>query len=272
MIIKLKPELIFYGGHKLTEAPLYDNKNKLLYFLAIRYNTIFSLNTETLAVNSFMTDGPVGGIAFRNGELTEAEKNGIYCIDFKKKTKKKIAHIITYDKMRYNHIISDTRGRLIVDVMGDEDRCEGRGGLYCLDGGKCTCLIYGTTVANGVCLDKDETKLFFTDTPAQAVYMYDYDSENGTVSNPEEIIRYEGAPRPDGLCIDDEGFLYVTEWAGSKIDVLSILTKRKEDELNFPCKHITACCKVGTSLYVTTAKSGEEGELPYAGGIFKVTC
>lgn len=265
----MKSELIFYGGHKLTEAPLYDAENKKLYFLAIRYNTIFSLDTETLAADSFITDGPVGGIVLRNGELIEAEKHGIYTIDFKKGTKEKLSHIITYDKMRYNHLIADSKGRLLIDVIGDEDRCEGRGGLYSLDGDECRCIISGTTVANGVCFNDDETVLYFTDTPAQKVWSYDYDVEKGMVFNEREIMTFEGAPRPDGLWYDN-GFLYVTEWAGGRIDIINTDTYKKEDEILFPCKHITACCTNGKTMYVTTAKCGEEGEIPYAGGVFKV--
>lgn len=265
----MKPELIYYGGHKLTESPLYDEKNKMLYFLAIRYNTIFALDLNTLVVSSFITDGPVGGIVFRKGEFIEAEKHGIYSIDFEKGTKKKLNHIITYDKMRYNHIITDSKGRFLIDVIGDEDRCEGKGGLYSLDGDNCKCIISGTTVANGVCFNNDETKLYFTDTPAQKVWSYDYDLENGIALNQKEIMTFEGAPRPDGLWFDN-GYLYVTEWAGSRIDIISTLTDKKEDEILFPCKHITACCKNEETLYVTTAKCGEDDEIPYAGGVFKV--
>lgn len=266
----MKPELIFYGGHKLTESPLFDEKNNLLYFLAIRYNTIFALHIKTLEISSFVTDGPVGGIAFRGDEFIEAEKNGIYSIDFKKGARNKIAHILTYDKMRYNHIISDSKGRLLIDVIGDEDRCEGKGGLYSLNGDKIESLIYGTTVANGVCLNQSETKLYFTDTPAQKVWSYDYDCESGTVSNQREIMAFCGAPRPDGLALDDSGFLYVTEWAGGKIDIFDTVSNKKADEILFPCKHITACCINGNTLYATTAKCGGTDEIPYAGGVFRV--
>lgn len=266
----MKPELIYYGGHKLTESPVFDAKNDLLYFLAIRYNTIFALNVKTLEVNSFMTDGPVGGIVIDNGRIIEAEKRGIYEIDFKQGNKDKICHIITYDKMRYNHIITDRKGRILADVIGDEDRCEGRGGLYSIENGKGRCIIPGMTVANGVCFNKEQTKLYFTDTPAQKVWCYDYDLDSGDVSNQIEIMTFSGAPRPDGLCLDDNGYLYVTEWAGSKIDILDTKTFKKEGEIVFPCKHVTASCINGKTMYVTTAKCGEDGEIPYAGGVFKV--
>lgn len=266
----MKPELIYYGGHKLTEAPVFDKKTGILYFVAIRYNTIFGFDTKTLAVDSFVTDGPVGGVAFRGNEFLEAEKSGIYTFDFKAGTKEKLIHILPYEKMRYNHIIVDSKGRILADVMGDEERCEGRGGLYSIDGDKSRCLVSGTTVANGVCLSADETKLYFTDTAAQKVWSYDYDINTGDVSCEKVIMTFEGAPCPDGLALDDKGFLYVTEWAGAKIDVIDPATCKKENEILFPCKHVTACCINEDTMYVTTAKSGEEGEPVYAGGVFEV--
>lgn len=267
----MKPELIFYGGHKLTEAPLYDKKTKTLYFVAIRYNTIFAMNTDTLAISSFTTDGPVGGFVFRGDEFIEAEKGGIYKIDFKAGTKEKIAHVLPHEKMRYNHIIADSRGRLLVDVMGDEERCVGMGGLYSIDGSSSRCIIDGMTVSNGVCLNDDETKLYFTDTPSKKVWCYDYDINTGDVSNEQVIMTFEGAPGPDGLMLDKNGLLYVTEWAGGKIDVIDTRDFRKVNELVFPCLHITASCLgEDNCMYVTTAKCGDEDEVPYAGGIFKV--
>ena len=266
----MKPELIYYGGHKLTEAPVFDAQNHILYFVAIRYNTIFALNVKTLEVNSFLTDGPVGGFVLYDDKMIEAEKRGIYSIDFKNGTKEKLHHIITYDKMRYNHIITDKKGRFLVDVIGDEDRCEGRGGLYSIDGQTSRCIISGTTVANGICLNSDQTKLYFTDTPAQKVWSYDYDLNTGNVSSCKEIIAYTGDGRPDGLCLDDKEYLYVTLWAGGKIDIINTNTNKKEEEILFPCKHVTAACIDGRDMYVTTAKCGAEDEVLYAGGIFKV--
>lgn len=269
----MKPELIFYGGQRLTEAPLYDEKNNCLYFVAIRYNTIFRIDLTGQSVSSFVTDGPVGGTAFdRSGALLEAEKNGIYRINFDQGTKEKIAHIITYDKMRYNHLTVDSRNRILVDVMGDEDRCESKGGLYSIDGDTVRCLEYGTTVANGLDFSPDGSKLFFTDTAAQKVWCYAYDQVNGTVSGRQDVITYEGRAKPDGICMGQNGYLYVTLWAGSRIDIINARTFRKEEEIIFPMQHITACCmdENKRTLYVTTAKSDQPYEVCYAGGVFKV--
>lgn len=266
----MKPELIFYGGHKLTESPVFDAQNDILYFVAIRYNTIFAINVKSLEINSFITEGPVGGITIFNGRMTEAEKHGIYNIDFKRGTKEKLGHIISYDKMRYNHIITDNKGRFLVDVIGDEDRCEGRGGLYSIDGQTSECIISGTTVANGLCFNHNQTKLYFTDSVAQKVWCYDYDLAPGNISGCKEVITYNGDAKPDGLCMDESGNLYVTLWAGGKIDIINTETYTKEDEIKFPCKHVTAACINGNDMYVTTAKSDEENEILYAGGVFKI--
>ena len=118
----MKPELIFYNGANLLEAVHYDRTTQIMYFCAIRYNTIFAFNIKTLAITSYETEGPVGNaIVDKNGNIYEAEKFGIYTINPKTFEKNFVAHINPNPKMRYNHGVFDSKGRFLVDIMGRED-------------------------------------------------------------------------------------------------------------------------------------------------------
>lgn len=269
----MNPELIFYNKAKLLEAPYYDKSTEILYFVAIRYNTIFALNTKTLAIMSYPTEGPVGGvIPDENGNLIECEKSGIYKLNPSANTKELICHINPNPKMRYNHIIMDSMGRLLIDIMGDEERSEGKGGLYSYFNGESKCLVFGTTVANGLALSNDEKKLYFTDTVTRLVWEYDYDISTGEVSNQRTVVTTEGDGKPDGLCIDSDGMLWVTEWAGGKVCRYNPATKEKLSEIRIPSTHATACCIGGDNneyLYVTSAMAYQNEDAP-AGGIFRI--
>ena len=160
---------------------------------------------------------------------------------------------------------------MLVDIMGDEYRMENGGGLYSIEPDLSSKLLVSkVTVPNGIALTTDEKKLYFTDTPAQKVWKFDYDIETGNVFNQKTILQMEGEPRPDGLICDKNGMLYVTEWMGSKISIYNTENYAKEEEILFDCKNVTACCfGEDNVLYVTTAKSQEETSKT-AGGVFRV--
>lgn len=271
------PELIYYNGFKLNEAMFWDEKTGILYFVAIRNNLIYALDPETLKVKTYKTDGPVGGAVIdKNGRIIEAEKSGIYSIDPVTGEKSFIVQILPHKTMRYNHLIIDSKGRILVDVMGDEERHAGEGGLYEIDGNKVKCLVSGTTVANGMTLNKDETKLYFTDTPTKKVMEYNYDIETGDITNGRVVVSFgeEEKGVPDGVMLDrDEKHLVIAEWNSGKLSIWEIDTGNKVGEISLPSAHATSTVIGGKNrdcIFVATAKREETDESP-AGGIFKIS-
>ncbi len=264
------PELIFYNGHRLNEAMFYDERSKTLYFCAIRYNTIYALSLESGRVRTYETNGAVGGaVVDSDGFIVEAEKSGIFRINPQNGEKTFVAQILPQPTMRYNHLILDSRGRILVDVMGDELRHAGEGGLYLIDGERVECLISGTTTANGVALNPDETKLYFTDTPTRTVWEYAYDIDSGRVSEGRIAVKFadDYVGLPDGvMLLGDE--LVIAEWASGTLSRYSLSGELLE-ELKLPSTHVTSSCLVGDSIYVATAKASADEPAP-SGGIFRV--
>ncbi len=270
-----KPELIFYNGMKLHEAMYYDKERGLLYFVAIRYYLIFELDIHSGEIKTFKTNGPVGGVVTdKDGSLISAEKTGLYRIDRESGKRTFIAHFLPMEKMRYNHIAIDSRGRLLVDVMGDEERHAGEGGLYQTDGVTHRCLIDGTTVANGVVLSPDETKLYFTDTVTKTVQEYDYDIDTGDISNGRTIITLPADEngKPDGLMLGKNNTMWIAEWDSGKFSRWSIESGEKLYDIDFPAAHVTSSCVGGDGdeyIFVATAKREITDEEP-SGGIFRI--
>jgi sugar lactone lactonase YvrE len=266
-----QPELIFYNGAKLTEAPFWDDESGKLYFAAIRYNTVFVYDPAALTVQSIITPGVVGGAVVHGGRLWTFEKSGIYSSARDGSDRRLFAHIITNPHMRYNHGIFDSHGRLLVDVMGDEERCPGMGGLYSVEpDGSSVCLVGGATVPNGIAFSPDESLLYFTDTVTQQVMQYKYNADNGKVSCGQVILDFRGTPsKPDGIFCDDEGGLWVTEWAGGRVCRWSGDGRQKLAQADLPSPHVTACCAGDGCLYITTAKD-DPGEPYPSGGLFRI--
>ncbi len=268
-----KPELVYYNGKKLNEAMFFDEVGGRLYFVAIRYNLIYALEPETREITTYETDGPVGGAVIdKNRDIIEAEKSGIYRIDPKTCKKTLIKQILPQATMRYNHLILDSRGRILVDVVGDEQRHAGEGGLYIIDGEEVRCLVPGTTVANGVVLSKNETTLYFTDTPSRLVKAYDYDPAGGTISGERVVVDMtdcEGLP--DGIMLDKtEKYLYISEWNSGLLSRWEIATGRRVEDIALPSAHVTSSYIAGEYIYITTAKREDTDPAP-AGGIFRIS-
>ncbi len=270
-----KPELIFYNGRKLNEAMFWDKKTSLLYFCAIRYNLIYAFDPKTGFVTSYKTEGPVGGaVTDKNGMIIEAEKSGIYSIDPASGKKIFIKHVLPYEKMRYNHLILDSRGRILVDVVGDEERCAGMGGLYQIYGDDVKILVDKTTVANGIALSEDETKLYFTDTVTKTVLEFDYDIETGNASNERIVVRFspDYAGKPDGVMLGKNGSLWIAEWDSGIFSKWDIKSGEKLCEISLPSAHVTSSCiggENGEYIYIATAKREDADEAP-SGGIFRI--
>ncbi|XP_063961128.1 regucalcin-like [Lytechinus pictus] len=108
---------------------------------------------------------------------------------------------------------------------------------------------------------------------------FDYNIETGEIANRRQAIsvpKSDGVP--DGMCIDDEGMLWVALFDGWAVNRYNPKTGEKLRSIKFPTKNITSCCWGGANRnepYVTCAKHflkpDELKEQDTAGSIFRVT-
>lgn len=76
----------------------------------------------------------------------------------------------------------------------------------------------GIQFANGLAFSPDCRRLYFADTVARVVYVYDWQRADGSLKNRRIFLhldRSEGIP--DGLAVDADGFLWCAHWFGSCI-------------------------------------------------------
>lgn len=135
-------------------------------------------------------------------------------------------------------------------------------------------------VSNGLAWNDTTNKMYYIDSCQLDVKEFDYDPKTGALSNERQVIdfRVNGEKPefvPDGMTIDNQGFLYVCTWAGSRIIRVEPKSGRIDMEIKMPTSRITSAAFGGPNLdilFVTTAsKQVEEQFPPPAGGLFKVT-
>lgn len=178
---------------------------------------------------------------------------------------------------RVNDGACDARGRLWLGSM-EYAGAEDQGRVYRVDrDGSLTAAIVPTTISNGIGWDPAGTTMYFADSGRGTVTAYAYDPDTGDVRDSRVVVRVtEPGAVPDGLCVDDEGYLWVAIWGGGEVRRYSpegaLLVR-----VGVPAQR-PSCCAFGgpdrATLYVTSARVGlTETELsyqPHSGCLFAV--
>ena len=267
----MDPSLIFYSDSELLEGPVFDHENKLLYFVSILENLVYCYNPESKEILSVKLDSPVGNVyILAKRQVLAASKNGFYKIDFTSLNKQFVFQISIDHAVRYNDGIMDSEGRFIIGTMGYPEVVEGVGNVYSHHQGQTKTIIENTTISNGLAFSKDDTVLYFIDTPTKKVAKYFYDIKKGDVQFDSYVIEFNAEGSPDGMCMDSEGMLWIAEWGGGCISRWNPLNGQKLEVRELPCPNVTSCCFDNhANLYVTTAKSDVQDD-SLGGGLFYI--
>jgi sugar lactone lactonase YvrE len=117
---------------------------------------------------------------------------------------------------RVNDAACDRDGRLWLGSM-EYAGAPGAGHLYRLDlDGRLTVAIAPTTISNGLGWSPDGATMYFVDSGPGTITALDY--HDGEPTDPRVVVRIdEGGPVPDGLCVDDDGCLWVAVWGAGEV-------------------------------------------------------
>jgi sugar lactone lactonase YvrE len=112
----------------------------------------------------------------------------------------------------------------------------------------------GIGCSNGIGWSPGGETMFYVDSRARSLVAYRYDTATGTAHDGRTLATFEGVS-PDGLCVDDDGCVWLAEWDGWRVRRFSpagqILTT-----IELPVPRPTAVCLVDTTLVITTAWLG----------------
>ena len=131
-------------------------------------------------------------------------------------------------------------------------------------------------VSNGLDWTSDDSRMYFIDSFAGSVDVFDYDAATGAIANRRPLIDVpESWGTPDGMTLDAEGYLWVAFWGGSCVRRFDS-KGRLEREITLPVTQVTSCAFGGPDLrdlYITSGARGLDAEAlerePHAGGLFR---
>lgn len=157
--------------------------------------------------------------------------------------------------MRINDGKADRQGRLWFGVLDMTGR--GRlGGLWCrAPGGRLAMMRDGPTVPNAIAPAATDDRLYFADTISGRLYSARVRSDPLELSDERCLFQFHGQGRPDGLCLDSEGNLWLALVGGAEIVKLSpdgTVVARVATPLSRPT--MPAFCGVDLDLLAVTSQ------------------
>ena len=114
----------------------------------------------------------------------------------------------------------------------------------------------GLTLPNGLGWSPDNKSFYFVDSMQHVMWRYDFDEDSGNISNRRVLVTFEDdGSVPDGMCVSNDGSLFVAMWGGYRVEVYSPDGVLK-DVIPVPVKQPSSCAfggKDGRTLIVTSA-------------------
>ncbi|MFC9331751.1 SMP-30/gluconolactonase/LRE family protein [Kitasatospora sp. NPDC057015] len=155
--------------------------------------------------------------------------------------------------MRMNDAACDPRGRFWATSMA-ADATPGAGSLHRVDrDGSPHRVLTGLTVPNGPAFDGAGTTMYLADSARGLIASHAVDPDSGQLGPARPFVRLgpdEG--RPDGMTVDDRGFLWVALWGAGRVHCYDPAGGLRES-VAVPTPHVSSVAFGGGRMYVTTA-------------------
>lgn len=271
-------EVVLNIGCDIGEGPTWDPVTGTLIFVDSGAGLIHRYDPRTRALSSVGIGQTIGAaIPRRAGGLVAAVRDGISLVDESTASLRIIAPIeADLPDNRMNDAKCDSRGRLWAGTMSTR-YVRGAGALYRIDPDHSfRRVLGGVSISNGIAWSPDETRMYYNDSRAYRVDVFDYDIETGEATNRRQFVAIERSDGlPDGMTVDAEGFLWVAIFRGGVVRRYSP-SGELAGVIAMPVSQVASCAFGGADfrdLYITTAThtlTPEQREKePLAGALFR---
>jgi sugar lactone lactonase YvrE len=255
--VSIKPTQVDGPMATLGEGPVWDDQDQALYWVDIPEGRVHRMD----AGGSF-TSWDVGGRASAvvpraSGGLVLAVSDGFAVLDPASGAVTPLAPVeADRPETRMNDGSCDRAGRFFAGTMADDER-PGFGSLYRLDPDlTLTTLVTGVGTSNGIGWSPDERLMYYIDSQAYQVDVFDYDPATGEIDGRRAFAAVGGGDvMPDGLTVDADGGVWVAVWGGGAL-LRHDPDGRLRESVELPAGHVTSCAFGGPELdqlYISTA-------------------
>ncbi len=253
----------------LGEGPVWDGESGSLLWVDILGSVVHRTDPGSGATETTRTPSAVGAVALdRDGGIVAALVDGVYRLGADGDWSRLSAIEEDSSENRANESKCDPHGNLLVGTMTwDGNRPDGA--LYRLHPDlSLDRLRVGLTISNGLAW-WDEV-MWHIDTPTRQVVGFRY-QPSMDLGEEVGVIDIEPPGKPDGMCVDAEGCLWVAMWGGG------VVRRYSRDgavlaEVHVPASQVTSCTFGGDDLsllFITTATENlDQASEPEAGAVF----
>lgn len=265
------PEVVADYACEIGENPIWHAVEKALYWCDIPAGRIFRFLPEQGKHELFYHGDLEGGFTVQtDGSLLLFMAGGAVKILRAGKLVTVLDEIADERDSRFNDVIADPEGRVFCGTMATDER---PGRLYRLDtSSKLTLLLESIGCSNGLGFTPDLNPLYYTDSFARTIYIFDNDRNSGAISNQRVLVQFpEKDGLPDGLPVDSMGYIWSARWDGSSIARYTP-DGNLDRRIVLPAKKITSLVFGGEDLkdiYITSAGE-EEKPAGGAGALFRL--
>jgi len=274
----LKASLLHKSDCILGEGPMWNSARKSFMWVDIEGKILYEYDWQNKKINQWNISHRVsliiedgidtvvlalqGGVGIFNlltGELT-------WMLDLEKE-------ILSN---RTNDGACDARGRLWVGTM-DVNCKEGLGSLYCIDEFlRVQKKLENLSVSNGIAWSLSNDRMYHVDTPTGVASSYIFEVSTGDIKfEKKAIIVPAEMGSPDGMCMDEEGMLWIAHWDGFGVYRWNPHNGMLLDNIEVPVPQVTACAFGGENLdhlFITTARQDfsqkQLEKYPESGNVF----
>ncbi len=241
------------------EGPCFDAKGRLWCTEILSGNLVCYDQGE---IYCYHVGEKVNGAAIDGRDhvwFTDSEKNLIGVLNPENGQKEIVCdNVGGYPLNRPNDLAFDSFGNLIVSCHGD-GRSKPTGSLIVLDkNNNAKTILKHKYFPNGIAFSRDCTFFIYSETYNQQLWKAWWDMEKKVVTREQPFAKSDGPIGPDGIAFDDLGYLYVTVFDQSKIDIIDP-QGNITDDIPLSYQRPTSCAfdplgKLG--LIVTEAQEG----------------
>jgi Entner-Doudoroff aldolase len=262
-------KLLANTGLQIGESPLVDKLNNRILIAAPLDGGICCVNPETGQNQTLSLKWPIWSLARHcDGRIAALSEDAVVWFDQATGRLAPIADLPLSSGCRANDMAIDRHGHAWVGTM-HRGVLAGSGELLRIDlqSGALIDRFSGLGVPNGIASLEGRNEVYVVDTLARTLLRFNPDGTS--IGQPAIVTDFMGVPgKPDGMCADTDGNLWVAMWGGGGAVQIDPQTGLGKQFVNVPPSNVSSVAVDQDKLYLTTSAMRDSSTNNDAGGLF----